>query len=595
MIDQSTIELTAYCDIPMTNFLREIIKYHRGWKCFLLLLSVLVGFHLQASCDDVNVWATGCTEKVQDQKRAQLKHDGIWDVASSTVRLDAVRDEQSPFQVVITSKRKNVTGIKVSPSRLRSGNNELSADAIKLYLVHLVNVYAATDDHGERGRWPDALVPLTRTFDMSFFWHSQTVNHQSVWVDVEIPRNQVAGVYRGTVAVTCSDGELGRINIELTVHDIELPEQRSFPVHVGLYEKHIARMHGVSLGSEEFDLIFKNYLRFFLENRIDPRTSPGFSGRIENGQYLLTWTKPDYEQLFLDMGRLQFWISPVPGGVPRSANTEPFSPLYEQFIQQHVQQVIDHAKQNGWYNKLGFHVPVDEPNSAEDYAAVRRWSDAIKSVDAKIPISVTEQPKTENAKWGSLIGHANSWIINGNYLFTDGDSIDARRQAGDNVMWYMSCDQLHPQPNLYIDREAADARMAPWLSWRYQMSGMLYWNAAYWGEVRDPWSDPVTWKTIPCNLPAAGEGSLIYPGNMVQQFTGQENVSGPIGSMRLALLREGLEEIELLRLLGKSGGQEKADEIVSKLCRDIRDFTRDPNLIDQARNHVIREILSRSR
>ena len=65
--------------------------------------------------------------------------------------------------------------------------------------------------------------------------------------------------------------------------------------------------------------------------------------------------------------------------------------------------------------------------------------------------------------------------------------------------------------------------------------------------------------------------------------------------MRLALLREGIEELELLRLLSESGGREEADKIVSTICRDIRDFTRDPNLIDKARNLVIQEILKRAR
>jgi len=54
------------------------------------------------------------------------------------------------------------------------------------------------------------------------------------------------------------------------------------------------------------------------------------------------------------------------------------------------------------------------------------------------------------------------------------------------MLWYVSCDQLYPQPNYYIDREAAYLRMVPWLTWRYGMSGFLYWTASYWEEIRDP-------------------------------------------------------------------------------------------------------------
>ncbi len=562
--------------------------------CQLLCLMsiILVGiFTGRADAMDVSVWATGSTEKVQDQRRSDLPHDGDWDADTQTMKLSAVRGEHAPFQIVITATDEEVSGVWLDATSLRSRVDEISAEVIRLYLVHQVNVYAATNDRGQRGRWPDALVPLSKPFDVRFFWISQTRQHQSVWVDVVVPREQPPGTYRGAVRVTSGERKLGVVNIELTVHDIQLPAERRFPVHVGLYEDQIARLHGVSSDSPQFHQIFKNYLRFFLDNRLDPRTSPGFTGRVENGKYTLEWTRPDLEQLFLRHGRVQYLISPVPGGVERPGNDEEFPDQYLQYVRQHVRQVIDHAKQSGWHERLGFQVPVDEPNTAAEYAAVRRWADAIRSVDPALPIAITEQPKPENEGWGSLIGHTNSWIINGNYLFRDAESIEVRRRAGDQVMWYMSCDQLFPQPNVYIDRAAADMRMVPWISWRYRMSGMLYWNAAFWQQVRDPWLDPVTWKTMPCNLPAAGEGSLIYPGNLARRYTGQDNIDGPIGSMRLALLREGLEELELLRLLSERRGQAQADAIVETICRNIRDFTRDPNAIDAARALVVQELV----
>ena len=79
---------------------------------------------------------------------------------------------------------------------------------------------------------------------------------------------------------------------------------------------------------------------------------------------------------------------------------------------------------------------------------------------------VTEQPKPENEEWGSFVGFANYWIIHGNYLAYDEhvQAINERLEAGEKVIWYISCDQRYPQPNYFIDREAADSRMVSWIS-----------------------------------------------------------------------------------------------------------------------------------
>ena len=93
------------------------------------------------------------------------------------------------------------------------------------------------------------------------------------------------------------------------------------------------------------------------------------------------------------------------------------------------------------------------------------------------------------------------------------------------------------------------------------------------------------------STPAAGEGSLVYPGHLVERYTGQANVDGAVASLRLAMLREGLEELELIRLLAERDPV-AADRIVRTICRHVRDFSRDPNVIDDARAAVIRALLN---
>ena len=85
----------------------------------------------------------------------------------------------------------------------------------------------------------------------------------------------------------------------------------------------------------------------------------------------------------------------------------------------------------------------------------------------------------------------------------------------------------------------------------------------------------------------------LSPVNLVERYTGQENVFGPVSSVRFELLREGLEELELMYLLKESGGESEANRIAASICMGIRDFSRDPNAIDEAKEKIVKEILKR--
>ena len=73
-----------------------------------------------------------------------------------------------------------------------------------------------------------------------------------------------------------------------------------------------------------------------------------------------------------------------------------------------------------------------------------------------------------------------------------------------------------------------------------------------------------------------GDGVLVYPG-----------IDGPIGSIRLANIRDGLEDYEYLWLLGEKTGDMEA---VRRGCQDVTDsltqFTRDPEMLRQRRESI---------
>lgn len=542
----------------------------------------------------IRIWAAGSTEKIQRANRSGLPHSGAWDEAARRVRLEGVRGEHIPFQVVVTADRIDLEKVTVEISPLRCGDFSLPVDSIKVYLEYFSKVYASSGKNGRKGYWPDALVPLTRPFDIRSSRRDRgpVLRHQPLWVDVVVPVGQQPGVYEGDLTIKAGGEELGRLGVELKVWNVTLGKERHFPVQFGFfYGREIARIHGVEQDSDEYRELFFEYLGYMLDHRVDPAfISIGLAGGLKDGRYVLEWTDPRMEKFLFERGQCRFLVGAGPPGLNREGLSKE---QYEEYVRQYLRQVIEHARKSGWYERLSFTGAVDEPQTKKEYEAVRYWAELIHSVDPNVPVAVTEQPIADKAEWGTLVGYCNEWIVHGNVLDKNREAIAERQSAGERVSWYISCDQLYPQPNYYIDRSAADCRMISWITWRYRLGGMLYWATTLWREVRDPWGDAISWKRSHCNAPAAGEGMLLYPGNLVERYTGQENVYGPVGSLRFALLREGIEELELLEQLSALGGRDEADAIAASICRGVKDFSRDPNEIEAARSRLIRAIARR--
>jgi hypothetical protein len=156
----------------------------------------------------------------------------------------------------------------------------------------------------------------------------------------------------------------------------------------------------------------------------------------------------------------------------------------------------------------------------------------------------------------------------------------AEQAKGKTVWWYVAFSTRHPYPNVWIDYPAIDCRVWPWMTWKHDIDGMLYWSATYW-TGNDPWRSGETFHD------SNGDGSLLYPG-----------VDGkPVDSIRWECLRDGLEDYEVFCLLD-AGAREldrngKHAELVRQaraLCaiddavvRSYKDYNPDPRALLSAR------------
>ena len=77
-----------------------------------------------------------------------------------------------------------------------------------------------------------------------------------------------------------------------------------------------------------------------------------------------------------------------------------------------------------------------------------------------------------------------------------------------------------------------------------------------------------------------GDGTLFYPGKP-SVIGGQHDV--PLSSIRFELIREGLEDYELLRLLDAAGDGAFAKASIATFVRRADDFDDDPTNLERAR------------
>ncbi len=555
-----------------------------------------------AQREAVQVWAAPELVKIRPTDPVQQRNL-VWLAADRTVRIAGAADEHVPFQLLITvPPRPNrytpvMDGFEVEAGPLTGPGATIPASAVHLYLQHPVLVYAKSSPVGATGFWNDPLIPLSKPFDMAAPFR-EALETRGIWVDVHVPPETGPGLYQGTVTVRRHRQPVGQVRLELEVYGFQLPQDRHLITYMGVWGHWLEDMHGVRPDTPEGRRLLLRYHEFLQERRMEP----WFNGLLEpevelspDGRVAVAFDL-DLYRLHLDTWKQRrVVLEAAPGRLIRQIQAEPFSEEFRRIVGGYLKQTVDFFQRHGWKDRLVLNSPIDEPNTAEDYEETRRWAALVHEFAPGVPFLVTESPIPDQPEWGELTGHAQNFSIHGNQLNRPElrKLISALQARGAELTWYISCDQVYPQPNYFIDAPAMDPVMVPWITRRYRLDGILYWALNYWPQTPDPWIDPVTYLSgFLCSDGGVlnGEGSLLYPGNRVARHSGQPDVDGPVSSVRLELLREGIEDYEYLWLLAALGDPGLADETVRELVSGVSAFTRNPEELYAARRTMARRI-----
>ncbi len=497
------------------------------------------------------------------------------------VRLYAAGNEYEPFQLVLTSK-KPLSNIKVVPHKLLGAKNaKIEAWNISVKNVEYVNCVEPTSDDVKPGVYPDPLpnhTPFT----------AHLGSNKVVWITVYVPSNTPAGDYKGTIDIIANGMGKVAVPISMRVWKFALPSVSKLRTAYG------NNMSGPftysnAITTEQRRKIVDLYNLNFFKHRVSP-TSPytGYDIGIsaQDGTVKLDFSDFDkaiqkYFPLFNSFMLPRFQMADnldFEGGDADRMKID------------YMRQVAEHLVDKGVLSK-GYDYITDEPEP-ENYDEVIEAAKLVRMADQRIKILLTE--RIEN----KLIGSVDIWVpIAHEY---DEKLAKQRQAAGEQVWWYLCTEPKHPWPGYFIDYPAIDLRMWHWMTWRYGLNGILYWDTCYWQD--NPWEKPMSQPESRNRNWGNGDGHLLYPATKkpFKSFVAK----GPVDSIRWETIREGIEDWDYFRILKdkidatpaskRATAEYKAAKSaltqVNDCIKSCTDYCKDPNKVASIRISVAKAI-----
>jgi hypothetical protein len=393
----------------------------------------------------------------------------------------------------------------------------------------------------------------------------------------------------------------GSIPLELEVWNFDLPSISSLITRFGFSGMKAVREHfGKYTGDQAVADITSVYQKAALWHRITLDGSSGTPPPLStiNGRVGIQWDKYDAHMAPLMDGTVLSRGQPLYGAKATSVTLHPPPSLKNRVHQiQYWQNVAAHFRRKGWFDRLVVYL-WDEPQPTQ-FDAMIDLGRTIRRADPHLRMLVTAPL---HPGWSDFV---DIWTPTVNCLehrpghpdfctpTIERAGYETELARGKQLWWYQACGThgcnivggkyFTGWPTYVIDGDAIRHRIMEWLTWRYGIGGELYFS------TNEAFAQTNVWNDVRLHG-GNGDGTLFYPGR-------PDIVGGvthiPIESIRLKLIREGLEDYEYLVLLRSLGRSDEATKAVNSLVRRAYDFETNPETIYAVREKLAKEILGR--
>lgn len=413
-------------------------------------------------------------------------------ITAEPIQLRAARGEWENFQFVVTAGSAPIEKLEITPNGLASiGGDFIPAKNLEIYRENYVYVARPSGNRELKPKWwPDALIP------QNLAPSSIEAGKSAVcWASLKIPEEAAPGDYNGEIDFL-ADGAPRRLAVSVTVEAARLPAP-DFRGTVAVYYDALREWYskaGTTFTDAEWLLQKKRYYDFLLDYHFNAYDLP------------VDWNSPEVESYLTDPRVLSVRTPPL--------DSPDFAVALEKF------------KATGTLAKA-FYYWIDEP-SPDRYAEVRQTTARLRPLGIRHLVTVHPNSALQDA--------VDIWCPNIGDFFgighLDTKALARERQKGRQTWVYTMVEPKSPIPTWLLDDDAAAIRDYASLWQRGGFTGFVYSMAHGWG--------PKPLENLESFGDTNGDGTLLYPAEIV-------GGTGPMPSIRLMLLRDAIEDVELQR------------------------------------------------
>lgn len=407
--------------------------------------------------------------------------------------------------------------------KMLSGENE----HIECEMFHIAKIVKS-----RRKNWTDPAIPIGpgSRFKLN---KDETM---AVLVDFKTTSDTPAGDYEYEFGITDRSGKVVYNKVKITVHvwNFAMPEGHKFETAVGNNNsvEHYEMLldHNLSGYDMPYDILDERADAYMSDPRVTSFRVPFYNGDKDYVEKLTAY----YEKL----------------------------------------------KTNEVWLKKAYFYPIDEPSTMEHIADFEKLCKELRQLFPEIRITspyyknLQITPELDQIDFmdqyvdlhcPKLANWDEDQIYDANQM-AKYPSFDERMKAlqdkGETVWAYVCNYPLAPYLNVKVDDEGIVSRVLFWQMYQRDVDGFLYWSTCYYAQLPNggnPWGSVDTFGDG-----ILGDGILIYTG------TGAGlSKNTPIGSIRLKIIRDGIDDIELLYMAEEHLGSEWVDERANKVSKSL--------------------------
>lgn len=513
--------------------------------------------------------------------------------AETTIEIAAGRNEFEPFQIVLRAEERDFRISDAKPTDLQgAGEARISRENVRVYLEKYIALSRTSTGSNISAEWPDPLIPRTDLYfgerRNAFPFSLSKGRNQPLWVEVYVPPGTTPGNYKGQIEIATDGGADTTIPYNLRVWDFVLPSTPTYKTSFGLAGASVLKQHrGKYTNDDDLEALTRLYAKGMLLHRLSFHggTFHPPDTQFRGDTLRIDWTRYDNELGAFLNGTVLQQGEPLTGAKLTSIDLRASNKADSDAKRvEYWRQWVEHFQEKGWLDRLFVYLQDEPP--LKDLPKVNAEAKLVHQASPKLRTLVTASFDDKMADsidiWTPLINCVQPRPGFANYCerLASRDAYGPVSREGKELWWYQSCashgckegddDYFRGWPNYVIDGTAIANRIMPWISKKYAIGGELYYNVT---ESENPWSEIYLFG-------GNGDGTLFYPGRP-DIIGGTRDI--PIESIRLKLIREGIEDYEYMAMLDERGLSRLAEEQVDAIVRMAYDWQRDPQLLYGAR------------